>query len=185
MNSNERTIFLVREFMYFSIQAGFATRNEEYPIYDQLSDKFELNQARMLKNDIKEFLESYFSELSNSNVSEEEHKKRIRSLTNKITKKYGAMLHDGKFRLGVAQKIINLFLKYLWAAGYINEPHHCPFDNKVKLKIKKYAKDKWLEDWTEMTTMKEYNDYVSAVTAAAKKESISIALWEVKNWKRI
>lgn len=185
MNLNENTIFLIREFMYFSIQAGFATRNEEFPIYNQLSDEFSLNRARMLKNDIKEFLESYFYELSKSNVSENEHKKRIRALSTKITKKYGTMLNDGKFRLGVSQKIINLFLKYLWSAGYINEPHHCPFDNKIKRKIKKYAKDNWLEDWTEMTTMFEYNDYVSAVNVAAKKEATSIALWEAKYWKRI
>ena len=170
--------------MYFSIQAGFAARNEEYPIYDFNSGNFDLKLAKRLKNDVKEFLLEYYKKLSNKAVTEEEHKRLLRALSNKITKKYKAILHGGKFRIGVSQKIINLFLKYLWAAGLIREPHHCPFDNIIKRKIQKYSKDNWLTDWTEMSAMKEYEEYVSATRTASNNESLTIAAWEMKNWKR-
>ena len=183
MSTDNHKEFLVREFVYFSIQAGFATRNEEYPVYDRSYEEFNLQKAKILKKDIKEYLLAYFEEINKSSITEDEHKKRIRSLATKVTKKYGPMLNEGKFRLGVAQKIINLFLKYLWTADLIKEPHHCPFDNIVKLKIQKYSED-WLSDWTEMKTIKEYEEYVKAVKTAAAKDNMSIAQWELNNWKR-
>ncbi len=184
MNSVNRKLFLVGEFMNFSITAGFATRNEEFPVYDLMSDYFNLKVAKSLKADIKNYLLEYYSELSKSSVTEGEHKKRIRSLANNITRRYKKILNRGKFRIGVAQKIANLFIKYLWAAGLINEPHHCPFDNIVKRKIQKYSENKWLVDWTEMTTMKEYEEYVYASQEAGNIEKLSIAAWEMKHWKR-
>ena len=37
----------------------------------------------------------------------------------------------GRFRIGVAQKALNLYLKHLWCLDWIYEPPHCPFDNGI------------------------------------------------------
>ncbi|MGD1041804.1 MAG: hypothetical protein ABR913_01935 [Sedimentisphaerales bacterium] len=175
--------FLINEFVQFSIQAGFATRNEDFPIYDFESLKFTLQNAKAMKGEIRSQLISYYKKLCAASVSEKEHKKRIKSLSYVITSRYKAMLHNGRFRIGVSQKILNLFLKYLWSADLTMEPHHCPFDNVIKRKIQKYAGGDGLTDWTELTTMKEYDAYVSSVREAANREQMSIAEWEMKHWK--
>lgn len=35
------------------------------------------------------------------------------------------------FRIGSAQKALNLYRKYLWCLGYIPFPPHCPFDATI------------------------------------------------------
>ena len=184
MSTDKQQSFLIQEFLYFSIQAGFATRNEDYPIYDNLSEEFSLKKTKDLRNDLKSFLLEYFIELKDKSITEEEHIKKIETLSKIITKKHGSILFESKFRIGVAQKIINLFLKYLWAADLISKPHHCPFDNIIKLKIQKHAKDKYLVDWTEMTKPQEYNAYVSAAKIASTEANMSISEWELSTWKR-
>jgi len=176
--------FVIREFLQFSIQAGFSTRNEDYPVYDLASASFSLNKAKALKVDIRTFLMSSCAELQGKRVSEEAHIKRIEALSTQISQRYKSILNKGRFRIGVSQKTINLFLKYLWSVNLIKEPHHCPFDNLLKLKLRKYAGDHGLVDWTEMKSLKEYQSYVSAVSKAAEAEKTSIAKWEMKNWKR-
>ncbi len=182
MSTENHKEFIIREFMYFSIQAGFATRNKEFPVYNRDFDDF--TAKKKLKNDVEEYLLNCYKKYSESIISEEKHKKKICSLSNKITRNHGAILNNKEFRFGVSQKIINLFLKYLWSVDLIKEPCHCPFDNIVKLEIQKYSKNKCLSDWTKMTTMNEYDEYVSAARVAALKEGSSIARWELNNWKR-
>jgi hypothetical protein len=181
MNKEE---FVIREFLHFSIQAGFSTRNEDYPVYDFESSGFSLGAAKALKEDIRKFLMSSCTELQGKRVSEGAHIKRIEDLSAQISRSYRSMLNRGRFRIGVSQKIINLFLKYLWSVNLIKEPHHCPFDNIIKLKLQKYTDGHRLVYWTEMKSLKEYMNYVSAASRAAEKEKTSIAKWEMNHWKR-
>lgn len=184
VNSTDSTRFLVRELMHFSIQAGFATRNEDFPIYNLKSNEFNLKAAKQLKQDIRDFLLKYYEMLSKKTVTEEEHREQLRSMAKTITKRYRRMLYRETFRLGVVQKVVNLFLKYLWSANLIAEPYHCPFDNIVKRKIRKYPKNKRLIAWTEMKSIRDYDQYVAAARQAAANEHLSIAQWEMKHWSR-
>ena len=176
--------FLIAEFLQFSIQAGFTTRNEDFPIYDFESGGYSLLTAKAMRNDIKEFLMNYYDDLRKKKKNEEDHIQSIRHLSLLISSKYKNALHNKKFRIGISQKVINLFLKYLWCSGLISEPFHCPFDNIIKMKIQKYNNGNELVDWTEMNTIKQYCKYVEAVTIASNKDKLSIAEWELKNWKR-
>ena len=181
MNKKE---FIIREFLQFSIQAGFSTRNEDYPIYDFNSSDFSLKAAKALKGDLRNFVSSSCKEIQGKRISEEGHIKRIEDLSAEVSQKYRSILFKKKFRVGVSQKIINLFLKYLWSVNLVNEPHHCPFDNIIKLKIKKYTGNADLVNWTEMKSIEEYKNYVSAASKAAESEKSTIARWEMKHWKR-
>lgn len=92
------------------------------------------------------------------------------------------MLAEQTYRLGIAQRIVNLYLKLLWSAGLIAPPHHCPFDGMVKRRIVRFAEDGWLESWNEFKTMRDYEEYVSAARLAASSEGLSIAEWDMKHF---
>src|SRR5690349_6797916 len=60
-------------------------------------------------------------------VAEFEHRENIRAIAASLTAQYSSVLRDGRFRIGPAQKALNLFLKYLWCVKQIQLPPHCPF----------------------------------------------------------
>jgi hypothetical protein len=41
----------------------------------------------------------------------------------------------GKINFGIAQKMLNLYLKYMWSLGNIQEPPHFPVDRIIQIKL--------------------------------------------------
>lgn len=85
---------------------------------------------------------------------------------------------DGTFRratapIGVVQKALNLYLKYLWCLGYIGQPPHCPFDSIVIQQIPAMRGIKW----TEIGTIADYEELVQSARAVASPQSL--AEWEL------
>ncbi len=112
----------------------------------------------------------------------DDHTRKIKKLADGLTKKYRRIFHnEGKdgikkkqFKIGRAQKLINLYLKYLWVAGEIQTPPpHCPFDAIILEKLGK------VEKWTKTDAIAQYKCWVDAACKAAKKENLSIAEWEL------
>jgi hypothetical protein len=130
MNSKINLIkheFLINELMQISIQAGFSTRNAEYPIYNY--ENMGLNDARMLKRDLKQSLMDYYKEIKEGNISDKMHIEKLVNINSLLSNKYHKILFKKSFRIGVTQKVVNLFLKYLWTTNICSMPHHCPVDN--------------------------------------------------------
>jgi hypothetical protein len=46
------------------------------------------------------------------------------------------LLANGHLNFGIAQKILNLYLKFLWCMGKIPMPPHCPVDRMIQEKLK-------------------------------------------------
>jgi hypothetical protein len=183
--------FAYEECMSFSIQAGLQTRNPKYPIYCKpqvnettLSPKQHEAQKARLKQSIKDFLESYEKMIISDGMKEDVHLKKISELPDKLTQNYSIILHEGFFRIGIAQKIINLFLKYMWSLGRIPEPCHCPIDGIVKSKILKENPAVKLADWTALNSIDEYKSYINIIKELSSKNGISVARWEYENWQR-
>ena len=61
-------------------------------------------------------------------VGEETHIGNIVKLSDSLTRAHKDILNSSRFRIGTAQKALNLYLKYLWCLGKIPRPPHCPFD---------------------------------------------------------
>jgi len=101
----------------------------------------------------------------------------VRTLQNSITKDYKKILWDGQITFGTVQKLVNLYLKYLWVAGFLGEkdPPHCPVDRKV-LEAVGWGGNPW-------TKMKE-KDYREAIRHISQKAGGDefIAKWELENW---
>jgi len=178
--NNKKEEFIITEILQFSVSAGFQTRNNEFPIYDYNS--IDLNRAKKLRNEIKEFLLKYLQEFEST--TEDKHIQMIINLSDLISDKYSNILFNSRFRIGISQKIINLFLKYVWAIGKIKMPFHCPIDNIVKNKIERRINDLDLKDWTELDDITDYLEYIQFIKIISQEDKLTIAEWEINNWKR-
>jgi hypothetical protein len=161
--------FLDREFLTNAILGAF----QHNPVY---ADGTQENQRAKFRETLESELRS-LSQKYKYAVTEEQHLQHITNLAQKLTDSYREILKDGSFRIGAAQKALNLYLKYLWCVGQIKEPPHCPIDAQI-LENSRKLKGK---SWTKLSTIEEYKEWVEDLrqTAASK----SLAQWELENWK--
>lgn len=184
--------FIIEECMLFSVQAGLQTRNKSFPVYNKLSDAFATRSEIKYQNDntsnlkwaIFDFLGNYLDEIYSQGISEEAHLLKINEMADKLSVEFKSVLFQERFRIGVSQKIINLFLKYLWSLNEIPEPCHCPIDGIVKEKIKRLLNGVNLVDWTSLDNIIDYRNYITVLRQISDAENMSIAEWELQNWKR-
>jgi len=112
-----------------------------------------------------------------TSVEESDHVRNIVELAAQISKSCGPALAGGRFRLGIAQKSLNLYLKYLWCLRRIPVPPHCPFDSRI---IALLRKGEFLQEnvsWTRLDNVTAYENLVAAAKRSAGEKSI--AEWEL------
>ena len=178
--TDSKHAFLLNEIFTSSINAGLQTRNRDFPVYKKDLDDLKMKENMIVC--IRKFLLGYMKDFHN--ITEDGHNRKIDSFAGYMTDKYGPILHNGIFRIGISQKIINLFLKYLWCYGAVKEPFHCPFDSIIKGHLIKGDNSDQITDWTRMNSMEEYNEYVKLARERANDEHCSIPEWELKVWNR-
>lgn len=118
-------------------------------------------------------------------VSEDEHNSNIELIADVLTHEFGTtgLLRDNQFRVGVAQKALNLLLKYLWCLDKVPTPPHCPFDNEIISQLDLNIEQKKRVQWTELKCLGEYQLLVDAAKKKAEAENLSLSAWELKYWK--
>ena len=164
---------------------------------------------------VKKGLEKYFNELAleykkyveRAGTHNETHCQKILSLINRSSKFGRGVLAKNKFRFGVAQKLLNLFLKYIWIiktiqGNRVQPPPHCPIDSiickKLEKKLKEIKKEhiegtKKIEKmvknvknykWTRDNQTDNYKKVIDSIKYVLKisKENYTIAEWELRNW---
>jgi hypothetical protein len=109
-------------------------------------------------------------------VSEEDHIRNIVDLSKELSTGHSDVLAGRRFRIGTAQKALNLHLKYLWCLGKVPAPPHCPFDFRVITKLPKCRR----MSWTALDDPAEYRKLVAA--AKGKAGSVSLAAWELRTY---
>lgn len=184
--------FAIEECMLFSVQTGLQTRNKNFPIYNDKPDlfttrremKYQPDNTSNLKWAIFDFLDKYMEEIKAKGISEDVHNAKIQEMADLLTERFKPVLHQERFRIGVSQKIINLFLKYMWSLGEIPEPCHCPVDGIIKDKIQQKMSGVELVDWTRLDDLFDYLKYIDIIRQFSISENMSIARWELENWKR-
>ena len=90
------------------------------------------------------------------------------------------LLGEHGYKFGVAQKVLNLALKYYWCLGHIIEPPHCPVDRIIIDKTIYRGKI----NWTQILTEEEYLKVISAIKSLAEQQKFTIAQWELYNYVR-
>lgn len=111
--------------------------------------------------------------------SDSEHITNVENLSNKLSDSCKNVLADGRFRIGSAQKALNLYLKYMWCIGLIPRPPHCPFDSVVLSRIPGCEKMKW----TQIDLISEYNFIVEHAKVVAG--NMSLAEWELRLYNSV
>lgn len=109
-------------------------------------------------------------------ISEASHLANIRRLADELSKAHASVLRGRRFRIGPAQKALNLFLKYQWCAGWIATPPHCPFDAVIINCLPLRPRPKW----TELDDMRAYEQLVAV--ARTEAGAMTLAEWELRTY---
>jgi|GEM_PF-662235 len=166
--------FIFNEIFQASIYASFSTRNLKFPIYGK-----NIIKPKTLTTDLKDMIQTYVTKFKAGHIDEFAHFEEILNMSTCISDKYEDALHNGRFRIGTSQKLLNLVLKYLWCIGEIEVPHHCPIDSII---IKKFNPTS-NTSWTQLDSIIEYKEYIDAIRELIGKNT-SIAKWELEVWNR-
>lgn len=107
-------------------------------------------------------------------VSDAQHFANIDKLAKVLSNTHPEALIGDRFRIGSAQKALNLYLKYMWCLGRIPTPPHCPFDAMVLARVPGCHDVRW----TQLDSLSEYRRVVQCAKAAAS--GMSLADWELR-----
>ena len=142
-------------------------------VYDPIAtatQRFELRGA--LKAALVLQVKSY----ERPGIDDDKHIAAIEALSDEMTAGRASELQGGRFRIGIAQKALNLYLKYLWCLDLIPTPPHCPFDRTVIEQLPSTSQT----NWTKLDSADEYLELVAAAREAAG--GLSLAEWELGLW---
>ena len=173
METQEKLNFINSQIFSLTISGAFS-HGKGYPVFrkDKLvSEKQKSVFHGFLRKELEK-LEDVYRQPVDSN----RHNLNILKLKDEIIEDSKDILHEGKIRIGRVQKLLNLYLKYLWTLGRIAEPPHCPFDSIVigrGLGLKNIS-------WTKIDELDEYKNLVEKATSIARGKGLSISEWELK-----
>jgi len=134
----------------------------------------------VFRNELKAFVDKHIIPQYKRIVVESAHVLNIEAIV-ATSENWKDILNDGKLTVGVAQKILNLVLKYYWCLGEIEMPPHCPLDRIIQ---QKGLKSKSIVNWTSLNDMDEYLRIMTDIKQVAQAKGKTIAEWELEVFKR-
>lgn len=146
----------------------------------QRSVTYQKNTVEKDRIDFRRNLQTLLMSLSSQYrkpVSEAAHCENIEALAKEITKKFGSILHGRRFRIGSAQKALNLYLKYLWCLGRIELPPHCPIDSIILDEIAKESGSPKIS-WTKLDSITQYEEIICKAKKIAGR--LPLSEWELE-----
>jgi len=173
--TNDKRRFLSYELGLLTLNAALSTRDPKYPVYDKGAKIWQRSQAKGI---LREWLAFTKEKYSKESIKETDHVAFIAEVADKLSNKLARYLHNGRFRVGVAQKLVNVHLKYLWTAGFCPEPPHCPIDGIIK----DAAGITYL--WTRSDSIEEYQKAIAELRAISEAKGLTLAQWELQTFRR-
>lgn len=137
------------------------------------------DKRRPVHDSLRELLLDLSRQYETAAIGDDRHRENIGQIAETVTTRHTAVLHEDRFRIGSAQKALNLYLKYRWCLGKIPMPPHCPFDAYVLRAIPGWK----TRSWTALDSIEEYADLVAAARAVAGDQSL--AHWELTVYNAI
>ncbi|MFO0835895.1 MAG: hypothetical protein U0638_13060 [Phycisphaerales bacterium] len=158
-----------------SYVSAVRTRNTKAPVYIKLLS--EEQRARFAKS-FKDATRAA-AEFVRENRSEEGLIAAIEGLSREMSHRYPDALFGRRLRIVIAQKALNLYLKYVWCLDPAwPTPVHCPLDGIV------------LEEagvsgvWTQLDCIDTYRNWIGKIASCAMHNGFaSMAEWELKIWQ--
>ena len=171
--NEEQEKFLRREFWMLSWRGSMPRPNK---LYDSKANDSDRSLFREYLIDLceKELLPMY----KDNQVFEWVHYENIEKLKHYANSRIFKYVLDKPYTIGLAQKLLNLQLKYLWCAGMSNKSPHCPIDSII-LSAAGWAKTKW----PKIDSIACYKDAINAIAETAKAEDYKdIVEWEINTF---
>jgi hypothetical protein len=172
MDSKKRD-FVISELWILAWGAS-VQRAKLYGEKDPSDKKFKSAQNKF-REDIVSFLIGKIIPQYEKGCSEQQHYTNIEALIDYANKVNPGILGSSGYKYGIAQKLLNLALKYYWCLGLIIEPHHCPIDRIIINKTKYSGKT----NWTQILHRHEYEKIINEIKLLAKKDWVSVPEWEL------
>jgi hypothetical protein len=167
--------FLTYELGLLTLKAALSTRDDVYPVYARQATPIQRAEAKEAIRAILPEIESRYDPAA-APVDESAHVEFVSAVSDRLSDAHGHALHGMRFRIGIAQKLVNLHLKYLWSAGLASQPHHCPLDGIVR----DMAQLRY--DWTSSDSIEEYVSAIADLRLVAGERQI--AVWELEVFRR-
>lgn len=163
--------FLNNEFWILTFGAAFQRAN----VYkDNVSD----SEKGEFKTKTRAYIEMSLLSHYRTTVSDEMHIENIYALS-EFTKQFQNILQNGALNFGVSQKMLNLYLKYLWCQNKISEPPHFPVDRRIQENIGFRP----IVSWTKFDDSADYMRIINFVRKE-NNEFPTIAEFELKYFER-
>ena len=153
--------FILNEIWMLTIGASFQRANV-YMTNCTKSDKIKF------RNYLKEFIANLSKLYLHEPISEDQHVENIYQIL-EYSKTYKTILTNGELNFGVCQKLLNLYLKYLWCLDYMKaNPPHFPVDRIIQTKLKIMNP----YPWTRMVDEGEYMKVIRTAKECLKTHNI-------------
>jgi hypothetical protein len=132
--------------------------------------------ASKFRSDVIKFLvDKIIPQYEGDSCYEEDHYKNISALIAYADEVDPGILGKAGYKYGVAQKLLNLALKYYWCLGLISEPPHFPIDRIIIEKTRYRGK----VNWTQITERSQYEEIIREIKQLASIKGLSITEWEL------
>jgi len=164
---------LTYELGLLSLNAALSTRDKDWPIYDSSKKLHQRSKAKSTFRDVLVEIETMYSK---GGICDDVHIAFVVKVADELSAKLKDHLHGERFRIGIAQKLVNVHLKYLWVAGLCSEPPHCPIDGIIR----DMANISY--DWTRSDCAEEYRKAINSLRKVAHPKSLSV--WELEAFRR-
>ncbi|MGA3199672.1 MAG: hypothetical protein ABSD89_09735 [Halobacteriota archaeon] len=171
--------FIESELMTASINAAFQ-RADVYADPKATTD----HRRPVLREQLASSLRNLARQYSTA-VSSKQHKLNIAAIADDLTRAFNGsgLLRADRFRIGIAQKALNLYLKYLWCLDKIMTPPHCPFDDGIIDELPLSEQQKKDLKWTALDSLDGYQTLVDAGLEKIKgTKHASLSDWELETW---
>jgi hypothetical protein len=138
------------------------------------------NEVKKFRRDVAKYIFETLLPKYKKLVDEEQHYKNLDALITHANRARATVLSARGYKYGVAQKLLNLTLKYHWCLELLEEPPHCPVDriviNKTKLR--------GMLNWTEIIDRADYEKVINEIRQLAGRQKLSISAWELTCYSR-
>jgi len=145
---------------------------------------------KKLRNEVERLVHDKYQK----KVTEDKHIENIKSIVT-FSKELKVGQVNIPINFGVAQKLLNLYLKYQWCLGkQKNEPPHFPVDRVIQQELNKIARKHKLttqdiEPWTQFKDESKYKkviDFAKYIRDEVDEyKDFSLAQLELENFNRI
>ncbi len=173
---NDKTKYILGELWISAWNASV----QHASLYKDSAWKNNRDEINIFKNKVVGHIKENIIPQYKEKVEEQRHCENIKNLVAHANGADTGVLGKHLYKYGIAQKLLNLALKYYWCIGEIEEPPHCPVD-KIVIDQTSF---RGRVNWTQILTEKEYLNIIAAIRALAVAENCSIAQWELNNYER-